>query len=156
MIDYLKRLFTYDDWANREVLDALTLASGEPPRVVKLMGHIIAAERLWLERLRSQKQSLPVWPELDIAQCQFQNDDLSWLWQDYLTSIDESALDRAVAYTNSKGEKYNNRVEDILTHVIMHSAYHRGQIAGHMRAAGFTPAYTDFIHGVRQGKVVKE
>jgi uncharacterized damage-inducible protein DinB len=41
----------------------------------------------------------------------------------------------------------------VLTHVVMHSAYHRGQIATHMRASGQTPAYTDFIHGVRQGLI---
>jgi uncharacterized damage-inducible protein DinB len=35
----------------------------------------------------------------------------------------------------------------------MHSAYHRGQAALEMRAAGIQPAYTDFIHGVRQGFV---
>jgi uncharacterized damage-inducible protein DinB len=35
--------------------------------------------------------------------------------------------------------------------VLFHSAYHRGQIASQMRAAGFTPAYTDFIHAVREG-----
>jgi len=40
-----------------------------------------------------------------------------------------------------------------LTHVIMHSAYHRGQIALEMRAAGMEPAHTDFIHAVRQGLV---
>jgi len=35
----------------------------------------------------------------------------------------------------------------------MHSAYHRGQIATAMRAAGYAPAYTDFIHCIRQGFV---
>lgn len=35
----------------------------------------------------------------------------------------------------------------------MHSTYHRGQIAAAMRKAGATPAYTDFIHAVRQGFV---
>jgi uncharacterized damage-inducible protein DinB len=35
----------------------------------------------------------------------------------------------------------------------MHSAYHRGQIASHMREQGQAPAYTDFIHAVRQGHV---
>jgi uncharacterized damage-inducible protein DinB len=35
----------------------------------------------------------------------------------------------------------------------MHSSYHRGQIAADMRAAGVTPAFTDFIHAVRQGFV---
>jgi len=59
-------------------------------------------------------------------------------------------LAEAVDYKNSKGEPWRNRVEDVLTHVIMHSAYHRGQIAMEMRAAGMEPAYTDFIHAVRQ------
>jgi uncharacterized damage-inducible protein DinB len=41
----------------------------------------------------------------------------------------------------------------VLLHVIMHSAYHRGQIAMAMRAAGQQPAYTDFIHAVRNSFV---
>jgi uncharacterized damage-inducible protein DinB len=44
-------------------------------------------------------------------------------------------------------------VDDVLTHVILHSAYHRGQIASAVRAGGETPAYTDLIHAVRQGLV---
>jgi len=44
-------------------------------------------------------------------------------------------------------------VEDILTHVTIHSAYHRGQIASDLRAAGQAPAYTDFIHAVRLGLI---
>jgi uncharacterized damage-inducible protein DinB len=40
-----------------------------------------------------------------------------------------------------------------LTHVLLHSAYHRGQIASQMRGNGQTPAYTDFIHAVRQGLI---
>jgi uncharacterized damage-inducible protein DinB len=64
-----------------------------------------------------------------------------------------SSISRRVAYTNSKGEEWTSGVEDILTHVTIHSAYHRGQIASDLRAAGHTPAYTDFIHAVRQGFV---
>jgi uncharacterized damage-inducible protein DinB len=64
--------------------------------------------------------------------------------------MDEAALRVGVTYKNTKGEPWTNSVEDILTHVIMHSAYHRGQIAADMRASGHTPAYTDFIHAVRQ------
>jgi len=35
-------------------------------------------------------------------------------------------------------------------HVTIHSAYHRGQIASDVRSAGQEPAYTDYIHAVRQ------
>lgn len=62
-------------------------------------------------------------------------------------------MPRSLTYKNTKGESWTNQTEDILMHVIVHSAYHRGQIAADVRAAGFTPAYTDFIHAVRQGLV---
>ena len=42
---------------------------------------------------------------------------------------------------------------DILSHVLRHSHYHRGQIASAVREAGGTPAYTDFIHAVRTGLI---
>ena len=70
-----------------------------------------------------------------------------------MDTANEAGLSHPVSYRNSKGENWTNRKDDILLHVIMHSAYHRGQIATDMRAAGFTPASTDFIHGVRQGLV---
>jgi uncharacterized damage-inducible protein DinB len=62
-------------------------------------------------------------------------------------------LEQSIGYKNSKSEPWTSLVRDILTHVFMHSAYHRGQIAADMRQAGQVPAYTDFIHGVRQGLV---
>jgi len=153
MTEHLRRLFSYDAWANREVLAAMRNAGDASARSIKLMAHIFAAERLWLERLKQEKQSLAVWPELTLAQCETQAADLAHLWKQYLQSEDEAGLARTIAYKNSKGEAWNNRKDDILLHVVMHSAYHRGQIAADMRAAGFTPAYTDFIHGVRQGLV---
>jgi uncharacterized damage-inducible protein DinB len=58
-----------------------------------------------------------------------------------------------VSYTNSKGELWTSTVEDILTHLVIHSAYHRGQIASDLRSAGREPAYTDYIHAVRQGLI---
>jgi len=153
MLEYFARLFTYDEWANGEVLAKLSANGGQSPRSLKLFGHILAAQRLWLERLQQRPQTLPVWPDLTVQQCEAQAEELPRLWKDYLRRLTASDLDRTVAYANSKGEHYSSRVEDILTHVVMHSAYHRGQIAADMRAAGITPAYTDFIQGVRQGTV---
>ena len=49
-----------------------------------------------------------------------------------------------------ENELWSSRVGDILMHVLFHSAYHRGQIALQMRASGVAPAYTDYIHAVRQ------
>lgn len=153
MIEHLKRLFSYDDWANREVLATLQAVQTPPVRSINLLSHIISAEKLWNERLLVQEQTLPVWPNFTLDQCNVELDQMPALWRSYLASIGEAGLSATLAYRNTKGESFTSQKQDILLHVVMHSAYHRGQIAADMRAAGFTPAYTDFIHGVRQGFV---
>lgn len=163
--DYLKRQFVYDGWANREVLKAVRGAGGEPPglknetwgtregnrRSLQLMSHILAAERVWLERLKQVPQSVPVWPEPDLGQCEAEVGLLEQQWLEYLKAVAD--LSQAVSYKNTRGEHWSSSIGDVLTHVLMHSAYHRGQIASHMREHGLAPAYTDFIHAVRQGFV---
>jgi uncharacterized damage-inducible protein DinB len=153
LADSLRRQFAYDEWANREVLSAIRAASGGSERSVQLLAHILAAERLWLERLRQQPQSTPVWPKLDLGACQTQAEEMGRLWREHLELTTAGDLAQSVSYKNSKGEVWTSTIADILTHVITHSAYHRGQIASHMREKGQTPAYTDFIHAVRQGFV---
>ena len=152
LADYLRRVFAYDEWANREVLQAIR-AGGADARSLQLLGHILSAERLWLERLKQQPQSAPAWPNCDLQQCAAQVDEMGRLWREYLEFITAGDLSQSISYKNTKGEPWTSTVGDVLTHVAMHSAYHRGQIASHMRESGQTPAYTDFIHGVRQGFV---
>ena len=149
--EHLRRQFVYDAWANREVLKAIQAGGESDEKSVQLMGHILAAERLWLERLLQRPQSGPVWPNADLETCRRENEALASLWLEYLAKAVD--LGQAISYKNSKGEAWTSAVGDVLTHVVMHSGYHRGQIATHMRATGKTPAYTDFIHGVRQGLV---
>jgi uncharacterized damage-inducible protein DinB len=95
---------------------------------------------------------LAVWPELGIDACREEVAALARLWPEFLDAH-RNSLDDTVSYTNTKGEAWTNTVEEILTHVTIHSAYHRGQIASDVRGAGMTPALTDYSHAVRQGFV---
>jgi len=149
--DYLRRQFVYEGWANREVLKAIRAAGNGDQRSLQLMAHILAAGRVWLERLKQVPQSVPVWPQSDLAGCEVEAKQLEREWLVYLNGIAD--LSQTVTYKNTKGESWSSTIGDVLTHVLMHSAYHRGQIASHMREQGHTPAYTDFIHAVRQGHV---
>jgi uncharacterized damage-inducible protein DinB len=150
IVDYLHRLFAYNDWANREVLAALRSSANPPTRSLKLIAHVLSAEGLWLARINQEKPSLPVWPELTLAQCEAEANKLGISWSSYLDDCEEFGLSQQIKYVNSIGESWTSQVDDILLHVITHSAYHRGQIASDMRAAGLTPAYTDLIHAVRR------
>jgi uncharacterized damage-inducible protein DinB len=155
------RMFAYDYWANRECLAAMRAAGSVSPDTVGRMAHILSAQKLWLERILKQRQSMPVWPGSTIEDCMALADEMSSAWRSYLmqfksqlgTQLPPGSLDDQVEYRNSKGEPWSSRAEDVLTHVLFHSAYHRGQIALQMRASGLEPAYTDFIHAVRQGFV---
>jgi uncharacterized damage-inducible protein DinB len=149
--DFL-RMFDYDSWANRECIAAMRGAAGSiSPDMVGRMAHILSAQKLWLERILNHPQSMPVWPSATIEECSALAEQISSAWRNYLTALSQQMLDSNVKYRNSKGEPWSSRVDDILTHVLFHSAYHRGQIALQMRASGFAPASTDFIHAVRAG-----
>ena len=117
------------------------------------MAHIVGAELLWLARLRKEPPVMAVWPDLDLQGCADGLDDASRQWSAYPRNDRRVQLSDRVSYTNSKGEPWTNTVEDILLHVTIHSAYHRGQIASDLRGAGAEPAYTDYIHAVRQRMV---
>jgi uncharacterized damage-inducible protein DinB len=151
--EYFLKMFSNDHWANRECLTALRAASPPPPKVLRLLAHTLSAQKLWLERLQRIPQSIPVWPGSTIEDCIALADEMLLSWKKYLTELQPADLENEIDYRNSKGESWSSRVEDIITHVLLHSAYHRGQTALEMRAAGLQPAYTDFIHGVRQGLV---
>lgn len=153
MIDLpdFQRLFQYDDWANRETLRSLEAIINPSVRSLKFMAHIVAAESLWHARLRQLPQPMAVWPKLDLNDAASQLLQLKSLWHKYLSELNANRLNDSVEYTNTKGERYSNSIADILTHVVMHSGYHRGQIAAEVRTNGGEPAYTDFIHAVRQG-----
>jgi uncharacterized damage-inducible protein DinB len=146
------RLIRYDVGANRETFRAIP-EQATPPKSLRWLAHIIGAEYLWLARMERAPASLPVWPDLSLGDCDERLNELSEQLLAVSARMTPARLAEKVAYTNSKGEPWTSTVEEILTHVVIHSAYHRGQIAADLRAAGQVPAYTDYIHAVRQGRI---
>ncbi|HEU4698594.1 MAG TPA: DinB family protein [Gemmatimonadales bacterium] len=155
MIGHYRRLVAWDRWANGEAAGAIRAAGGDaaPAAARRLLAHVAAAERLWLGRLALDPTPVPVWPEWPFVETLAVLAGLEQRWDACFDALTPERLEEAVAYTNTKGERWTNTVGDVLSHVVTHSAYHRGQIATALRAAGHAPAYTDFIHAVRQGLV---
>ena len=146
-----ERLFAYDDWANREVVTNLrTIDVLAAAPALRLLNHIIGAQWIWLARLRSKEPKMAVWPELALDDTTRELDGLRIGWRDVWNRAIQG---RSIEYRNTKGERFTSRVDDVLMHVVMHSAYHRGQIATLVRQGGNTPASTDFIHATRTGAV---
>lgn len=151
VVKNLQRQFAYEFWANSEEAKVLAQLSPPPAAAVRARAHIIGAGWVWADRLQKHPQRLAVWPEISLAECDAQLQELEAAWRAILGSLTESGLQDTCSYKNSKGEAWESNIQDILTHVLLHSAYHRGQIAFELRRLGSTPAYTDYIHAVRQG-----
>lgn len=152
MAKHFERMWEFEGWANRRALESIAQLT-ESAACLRLFGHILAAQRAWLTRLEGGDSSgVELFPAPTLAQCQAELDEMDRKGRAYLADIGEDALDREIAYTNQTGKSFRNPPRDILTHLGMHSHYHRGQIATLVRQAGATPAVTDFIAFCRLGR----
>ncbi|KXK55334.1 MAG: DinB family protein [Chlorobi bacterium] len=153
LTDHIRRTFQYEWWANHATAESLGDGTGIPDRAIALMGHIVAAQRLWLSRIQQGDMPMPVWPAFTPQQCRAELQKSKELWGEFLAALSAETLAQPVPYVNSKGDSFTSSVGDILTHLIVHAAYHRGQINAMLRQAGHTPAYTDFIQAARTGAI---
>lgn len=143
------RLIAHLAWADDRVLAALRSATAPDPSCLEVFAHVLAAEHVWLARMKGETPHHPVWPALTLEQCaglvQANQRELTA----FVESLAASDLTRGVQYTNSAGQAFTSTIEDMLLHVCLHGSYHRGQIAWALRKGGGVPLPTDYIAFVR-------
>lgn len=149
MYEAIHRLFSHLQWADGLVLESLREGGQASPRALKLYAHVLGAEAVWLSRLRGMATEVPVWPPADFETCAKLMAETHAELARFIDSLDDAAVERTVHYRNSAGVELDSRIGDILLHVMLHGAYHRGQVALLLRDAGATPAPTDYIAFVR-------
>lgn len=147
----ITQLLAHMEWANQRVLDLFKQLPEIPERPHSLFAHLLIAERLWLLRLRDEETSgTEVWPDYSLAELDQLASANQAGYRMLLEKIDEAGgLDEPVSYTTTTGETYETRVRDILTHVALHGAYHRGQVALALRQGELEPVNTDYVTFVR-------
>jgi uncharacterized damage-inducible protein DinB len=149
MLEEVRRLAEHAQWADRALLKALQATPDVPAEVVREYGHILGADEVWLARLERRPSRAVVWPALTLAELAELATAVHAGYAKYLATLDESHLERRIAYTNTAGQSFETPVEDILLHVALHAQYHRGKINLLLRTAGLSPAATDYIAFVR-------
>jgi uncharacterized damage-inducible protein DinB len=150
----LERMVAYDRWANGEALASLERMPSPPPDGVRLLAHVVGAQAGWLRRLGVPNDFAGPWAEADLAALrEAWSTALPALWEALWRDPGASDPAREVSYRTTKGEAFRSTVADILTHVVIHGAHHRGQIARCVREGSGAPASTDFILAARTGAV---
>ncbi|MFC5410231.1 DinB family protein [Larkinella bovis] len=149
MKNYLLRLFDYEQWANRAIIDALDSVANPPQRAVELMGHVLSAQQVWMSRLTGEISYVAVWEDIPIAWMGETSDRNFLRLKSFLESESEENLTRTIAYKTSAGEPFESSLIDILLHLSHHAAYHRGQVVQLIRPQLTEAPKTDFIFWAR-------
>ena len=147
-IGAIRKLFDHHGWADEQIIGALR-SNPSHEAVRREYAHIIAAETIWLDRLRGAKQRIAVWPDLSVMQTDDLRRSTRAEFETYLAGLDASQLDSEVAYVTSAGAPFTNTVGEILLHVALHGQYHRGKVNLLLRQTDNDPMPTDFIAFVR-------
>ena len=152
-IQYFRRLFEYDHWGNQAALASLSSVNGSAEKPLKAFGHVLGAQQLWRARFDTPNPTnVQPWPTLTPEECRSAIDEVHQRWVELLDQLSEDKLDQNLVYHTTQGAKFETPIRDVLTHLLMHSAYHRGQVAAAVREGGGKPALTDYVFYLRQKK----
>jgi uncharacterized damage-inducible protein DinB len=149
MRDHLTKVFQHLEWADARVLESLRDAHTILKKDLDLYSHILGSEHVWLSRINGVPAKVAIWPTLTLDECEKLAAENAAAYKTLASELTPESRERPITYRNSAGDQFTSTMEDILTHVSLHGAYHRGQIAISLRASGSVPIPTDYIAFVR-------
>jgi len=143
-IGQLRNLFRFNDWANRVIVRSIRQTSCD--EALRHLCHVLITEREYFERLYGKDSTgFDFWTALSIDDCSKLAQANNEAFEKLLRHFDDEGLGQKVRYRTSEGERVSNTFREILTHVILHSMNHRGQILTILRQNGFEPPVIDYI-----------
>lgn len=144
--DYFERLYTYNIWANDQLLTLLENHKVTDQEIMVATSHYLAAMEIWISRIQGRPARVNgVWEVYDVARCREISQESGQDWLAQIKTLTPEAYHRRIAYKNTRGDYYETPVIDIMGHAVNHATYHRAQIARMLRQLGITPVNTDFI-----------
>ena len=135
--------FQYNFDSNRRMINCMEASpNAYTKRAQELISHILDAQHLWNCRILKKATRHGVWDVFklnDLHNVNTSNHEQS------LEIISGHELTAVVEYMNTSGQSYENKIDDILYHIINHSTYHRGQLMIELKVHGVIPISTDYI-----------
>lgn len=148
---YFQRMYHFDHWATSQVLASLKSCPEMPAKAVSLLSHYLQEQWFALD-LMAERDAMK-WrgaPEWSFDECVENIAKLETAWKAYLSDKTEAHFETSFTYTNFVGKQTTRIVNDLLTDIVDHGTYHRGQIATLVRQAGGEPAKTWFTRWVKE------
>ena len=153
----LHSLFKYKAWSNDQLF--VELAKVDPVTqqearhsLMRLLNHIYVVDQIFAAHLSGATQSITATNTAETPTLESLRDGVAMLdawYVDYAADLSPEQLAETIAFTFTDGDKGLMSREEMLTHVSLHGAYHRGG-AGRIMTQAATPPprdlYTRFLH----------
>ncbi len=148
-VEHLRELFAYNDWANRRIVARLKSNGSEKAR--RILAHLLITEKEYFERLYGKDSTgFDFWQDLSAEDCGDLAKENAENYERILKRFDDEGLGQIARYKTSEGAAHANTFRELLTHVLLHSATHRGNIIIKMREENFAPPKIDYIIYLRE------
>jgi uncharacterized damage-inducible protein DinB len=155
MLESIRTLYAYSDWANVRILETAeqltleqyTTASDGCDSIRDTLVHTASAQWLWLERWRKNSPR-GLWDPAefpDVAALRARWADVEDATSAYIASLGESDLARVVSYVNFQGETWAYPLWQQLLHQANHATQHRSEAALLLTRLGYSPGWLDFL-----------
>ncbi len=164
-VEDLKRLYDYNNWANRKlfaVIAELTpeqftqFVAGSYGSVRNTLVHMMSAEWGWIDRsggpkrpgqLKADDYPTPAsvidqWAVVEGYAC------------DFLSALTDEDLRRVMPFKFGQGPTLALAIGEMLQHAANHTVHHRGQVALLLRALGYAPGNVDLMFYDLEKRVV--
>jgi len=148
----LRTLFSYRAWAHDELLDRMESLDPELHReerhaALRLIHHCHVVDRIFAAHLvgaehgfsTDSPQETPTLAELRQAVTESDR----W-YREYLDTATPDLLAASVPFTFTDGDKGCMSREEMLTHLVLHGGYHRGEVGRVMAQVSVSPPWDTF------------
>lgn len=161
-ITLLRTLFRYHAWANDELLQKLVQIDPaqhkqERHAALRLITHAYVVDRIFAAHLTGAKHDFPTdspepmpLEELSMALAASDN----W-YLAYLDTATEEQLAEPVPFVFTDGDRGNMTREEMLTHVVIHDGYHRGEVGGILAQLAVRPPWDTFAVFLHQAEPLR-
>ncbi len=141
----IERQFAYDEWANDRTLRTLKNLGASGPNLIGTFAHILSGKRIWLDRIEGvESGEADGWPNLTLEECESRNAEINAAFRDFFGRVQAEELDRTILFPWSKGD-LKTPLREVLTHLITHDMYHRGEIMAGAGQTGVKVPSTDYV-----------
>ena len=148
----LRDMLAYQAWANAELAEKLAgmdpaRDAGERHAIIRLMSHIHVVSRIFAAHLQGvahgyASDNTEETPEPAALRAALAEVD-GW-YLDYLETVAEQGLADPVAFTFTDGDRGCMTRQEMLTHVVLHGSYHRGEIGRTLAGIAASPPWDTY------------